>query len=152
MASDNPKAKMKYEQVAQVCCVMPNRNHKEHRRQDPISLERLVSKKSHPVPRWVKRVFNKHGLGFEMTHSSWRDHIGYCGDILISEPYGLTSDDVRELVEFCNKHGLDFDIDACSQHYPTQTLAIFVWPKEKADNQQLQSKRERVIPLEELGR
>ena len=132
------KAILSYKGIGRVGCVTPNCNHKKHP-DGPLSLQRLVSKKSHPVPRWVKKVFNKRGLGFEMTHSSWRDHIGYCGELLVSEPYGLPSEYVRDLVEFCDKHGLDFQIDATSQHFPTQTLAIFVWPKEQeADNQRQQ--------------
>lgn len=135
MELNNPKAKMKYEQVAEVRCVLPNCNHKVHRN-DPLSLRRLVSKKSHREPRWAKRILNEHGCDALMKHGSWRDHIGYCGEYLISEPYGLVSEYVRDLVEFCDKYGLDFEIDACSQHYPTQTLVVFVWPKEEADNQQ----------------
>ncbi len=132
MVSDNPKANMKYEQVAEVLCVVPNCKYKEHRHASPLSLRRLVSKKSRPAPRWAKKILNEHGCDTLMTHSGsgWNDHLGYCGEYLISEPYGLTSDSVRDLVEFCDKYGLDFEIDACSQHFPTQTLAIFVWPKE----------------------
>jgi hypothetical protein len=64
----------------------------------------------------------------------WLDHWGTTGtwgrEIFVSEPYGLTDDAVQELLEFCRALKLDFDVDACSFHFPTRTLRILMWPHE----------------------
>ncbi len=124
----NPKAKLTYEKVGVVCCVFPAcAGRHDH---DGPALMRLVSKRIEPVPRWVREINRKLGNQYLLTQTDWRDHVGYCGEVLISEPYGLTPAGVRELVAFCDRHGLTFEIDACSQHLPTNTLAVLVWPRE----------------------
>jgi hypothetical protein len=124
----NPKAKLTYEKVREVRCVTPDCRERHER--GGIALMRLVSKRAEPVPRWVKKINREIGSQYLLTQTDWRDHLGYCGEVLISEPYGLTPAGVRELVEFCDRHRLDFQIGACSQHLPTNTLAILVWPRE----------------------
>ena len=126
----NPKAKLTYERVGSVCCVTAGcAGGHQH---DGLALTRLTSKRPEPVPRWVRKINRKIGKQYLLTQTDWRDHIGYCGEVLISEPYGLTPEGVRELVAFCDRHGLDFEIDACSQHFPTNVLAVLVWPREGA--------------------
>ncbi len=124
----NPKAKLTYEKVGEVCCVFPACDGRHERAGS--ALMRLVSKRAAPVPRWVKKINRELGNQYLLTQTDWRDHLGYCGEVLISEPYGLTPAGARELVAFCDRHRLTFEIDACSQHLPTNTLAILVWPRE----------------------
>lgn len=45
----------------------------------------------------------------------------------VSEPYGVTSKELAELLDYCNQFGLQFTIDTCSPHFPSATLHILLW-------------------------
>ena len=84
------------------------------------------------VPPWLRCILNRdfgEYFGFFPGEWSWVDHWGAAGDTFITEPYGLPSDDVRQIVEFCDRYGLDFHISALSEHYPTHTVCVEIWPR-----------------------
>jgi len=64
----------------------------------------------------------------------WLDHWGtavYDGDeYLVSEPYHMNRERIDQLLRFCNELSLAVNIQASGHHYPTQTMRIFVWPRE----------------------
>ncbi len=92
---------------------------------DREELLALEGKKVGQLPRWAQRIVRER----EGTMPDWWDHPGKAGDVLIVEPYGLHSDGVRDLVRFADAHGLDFHIQAESQHFPTRTVCVQLWPK-----------------------
>jgi len=107
--------------------------------------------KYHSVPGWLRQRLGRKVRGGVWTtrvqlpganmivyhwgdRPEWLDHWGIVQrrgrEVFISEPYGLTDEATGELMEFCRALNLDFDIDACSYHFPTQTLRITLWPRE----------------------
>lgn len=49
---------------------------------------------------------------------------------LVTQPYGLSGDIIRQTVAWADEHGLDFSIDARgSWHFPSQTLLIVFWKR-----------------------
>jgi predicted TIM-barrel fold metal-dependent hydrolase len=43
----------------------------------------------------------------------------------VSQPYGLSLQDLREIVAYCEEHDLDVSVDAgASWHYPGATVAV----------------------------
>jgi hypothetical protein len=89
---------------------------------------RYLCSKRDALPKWVRKVFKAPG-GYILPGHDFLDHIGGCGEFLIAEPYGLSQHGTKMLIDFCETYHLNFEIDACSQHYPTQTLCIIMWPK-----------------------
>jgi hypothetical protein len=57
------------------------------------------------------------------------DHAFQAGPDLVSRPYGMGSDSVGELVDWCKRYGLEFDIDSPSSWHPA-TLVVRVWNPE----------------------
>lgn len=43
---------------------------------------------------------------------------------IISEPYNSTMADMKELIQFCEQRGLDFQIDGDSAHFPGRCYRI----------------------------
>ena len=91
----------------------------------PDELLALEGKKVGQLPQWAQRIVRER----EGTMPDWWDHPGKAGDMLIVEPYGLHSDGVRDIIRFADAHGLDFCIQAESQHFPTRTVCVQLWPK-----------------------
>lgn len=62
----------------------------------------------------------------------WLDHAGYAlvgnEPCFVSEPYGLTSRAIASLARFSEQTGLEYEISAASNHYPTRTLRIIFRP------------------------
>ena len=52
------------------------------------------------------------------------DHFAYNGDELISEPYSLTLEELKKIIERCEEKGLTFYITGRSYHYPGETLRV----------------------------
>jgi hypothetical protein len=75
--------------------------------------------------------------GFEreqwLSTRGWLDHWGTASymdhEVLVSEPYHLGPDSVRDLLRFCENLDLTFSIQAGSWHYPTLACRILVWRK-----------------------
>ena len=71
---------------------------------------------------------------FKSSAGPWLDHEGWISrpngtDILVSEPYGISSADLRKLTETLDKVDWDVSISGCSGHYPSATLRIEIAPK-----------------------
>ncbi len=75
----------------------------------------------------------------------WLDHWGFCGvgcdedgcggkEVLISEPYGLSLEQVMELAPFFEKVGWTFNIVGKSAHYPSATIRIEIQPRQREVN------------------
>jgi len=84
-------------------------------------------------PSWFKqriRTFLKAKRGEEWTvfcgaaQRPWLDHWGvvrYDGrECFVSEPYGLTLDDLEALARFCRTMNLEMNLSALGAHFPTQ--------------------------------
>lgn len=87
------------------------------------------------MPRWlqsalVHRSGKPHWCGG--SDPTWMDHWGTATingkRVFVSEPYGLSDDGVRNLMEFCSKYKIKVDIQAASWHYPTHCLRIILTP------------------------
>jgi hypothetical protein len=70
----------------------------------------------------------------EIDTWDWLDHWGTAvygeDEFLVSEPYHMNRERIEELLRFCDTLNLVFNIQASGHHYPTQTMRVFVWPKE----------------------
>ncbi|HID78810.1 MAG TPA: hypothetical protein EYP56_22800 [Planctomycetaceae bacterium] len=101
----------------------------------------------HHIPNWLRLLMIRRlkiprelhsGWGVIMHAQShgymdgWLDHWGSTrrGNeiIFVSEPYGLTDAAVRNLDTFCRRLGVDYEISACSEWYPTFTLRVAILP------------------------
>jgi len=49
---------------------------------------------------------------------------------VMTEPYGLGMREMKELVNFCEEHGLDFSIDGESTHFPGRTFRVLIFERE----------------------
>lgn len=70
----------------------------------------------------------------------WLDHWGFCGvgcddngcggeEVLISEPYGISLQQITDLVPFFEKVGWTFNIVGKSAHHPSATIRIEIGPE-----------------------
>jgi hypothetical protein len=90
----------------------------------------LTGKRLGRLPRWARKIPKLAGpWNNDNPQPFWVDHPGSSGEVLILEPYQFSSADAEELLGFAKAHNLDFSISAISQHYPTRTLCIHLWPK-----------------------
>lgn len=98
------------------------------------------------MPRWLASRLR---VGREPTWELWEkihrhdwfDHPGWsrcrcresCGAErhLVSEPYGLTLNDLWSLLGFCSRYGLGCDVTALSPHNPGGTVRVELWPAEE---------------------
>lgn len=68
-------------------------------------------------------------------HGHFLDHSGWLTksdgrEYLISEPYGINSDDLTKMIAFLDQFGWSFSIKGLSGHYPSRTICIEIFPKE----------------------
>ena len=68
-----------------------------------------------------------------LNHFSWIDHAGLLlqGKTpvrLVSEPYGLTQEQMTSLLKFCEDSGLRVQISGISNHAPSRTIRIEIFP------------------------
>jgi len=78
---------------------------------------------------------------YSRFYPNWLDHSYFLKDIetgkmkLVGEPYGVCLDELKEIVDFCDKYNLDFEISHGfpSIHYPNNTIALVFSKKEKQD-------------------
>lgn len=101
------------------------------------------------IPGWLKQKISKCKRlkpvnpynGWEVTTllnlpvtRGWLDHCGrtfYNGtEYFVSEPYGLTINDMRNVTDFCAMFDLDVTVHAASAHYPTACLRLMFIPRE----------------------
>ena len=95
----------------------------------PGELLQLQGKRLFHLPRWLRRILDRDFGGDFPSEWRWIDHWGASGDTFIIEPYGLTGSAAQQIVEFCRVHGLRFHIGAESQHFPTRTICVQIWPR-----------------------
>lgn len=77
-----------------------------------------------------------------MFQHSWLDHWGWCGlydsrdefieDLLVSEPYRLSSEDIKDVSAVCEENGWEYKLVGRSAHYPSATLRIEIRPAKAA--------------------
>ena len=78
------------------------------------------------IPRWMRRILDKH-YGGEFPHClELFDHWGKIGETFTTEPYGLEVEGCAALLAFCKKHKLHFRITSASGWYPTRTVLILI--------------------------
>ncbi|MGO9110466.1 MAG: hypothetical protein ACLP9L_14680 [Thermoguttaceae bacterium] len=70
----------------------------------------------------------------DFFHWRWIDHFGCTewrgGMAFVSEPYGLTRDDVDAIDDFAQRIDCAWDLHANSWHYPSRTLRILIYEKD----------------------
>jgi hypothetical protein len=94
------------------------------------ALLRLRCKRVGQKPKWLERILERDFGGQIPPDWRWADHWGSVEEQFICEPYGLCSADMQSVQRFCERYGLDYHISALSQHYPTWTVSLSIWPKE----------------------
>jgi hypothetical protein len=57
------------------------------------------------------------------------DHWGWVGESLVSEPYGCTQENLKDLITICEQLGWTFDIVGVSGHFPSATIRIEIRPR-----------------------
>jgi hypothetical protein len=94
----------------------------------PGELLQLQGKRPFHLPHWLRRIL-KQDFGDKFPSEwGWLDHWGCSGETFITEPYGLNLSDMQQIVQFCRRYGLDCRIGAESQHFPTRTACVQIWP------------------------
>ena len=91
------------------------------------------------LKKWIEEITSCDRLDVEVVFQNkladrgWLDHWGtveYQGhEFLVSERYCLGREGTVALMKFCDHLDLDFEIQAASRHYPSQTLRIIIGPK-----------------------
>jgi len=97
-------------------------------RKEPGELLQLQGKRRSRFPPWLRRILDRDFGGQFPSEWRWIDHWGCAGETFITEPYGLDLSDMQQIVEFCRTNNLDSRIGAESQHFPTRTVCIQIWP------------------------
>jgi hypothetical protein len=97
--------------------------------EEPGELLQLQGKRLYRLPRWLRRILDRDFSGDFPSEWRWIDHWGSSGERFITEPYGLTDSDMQQIEEFCRGYGFQSHIGAESQHFPTRTLCIEIWPR-----------------------
>lgn len=117
----------------------------------PIILSILQKKYmlEHPELCWEKEILeNSYGPNwyFKITEENkekmpCKDHIHKTkkGNMLSSQPYNANMTEVKKLVEFCEKHNLDFRISGGSVHFPNRCFTILLWKMPKGAKRLLES-------------
>jgi hypothetical protein len=77
----------------------------------------------------VGHSIKKRLMKLQQTRWHWLDHYEVDGDTFISEPYAISEEDVKQLIEACDSLDLTFSISAQSWHYPHHTLRITIKKK-----------------------
>src|SRR5262245_11749335 len=97
------------------------------RRRETLDLAALEGLK-HGWPRWFRRIVEK-----DCHNSFWRDwmdHSATDGTALVTEPYRLDRKDLKEMLEFAERYGLDISFSGISSHFPSRTLNVTLWPRD----------------------
>jgi hypothetical protein len=92
-------------------------------------LLQLQGKRRCRLPCWLRRILDRDFGGDFPSEWRWIDHWGKSGETFIIEPYGLPDFDVEQIAEFCKVYGLRYHIGAESEHFPTRTVCVQIWPR-----------------------
>jgi hypothetical protein len=102
--------------------------HGEQWGEQPGDLLQLQGKCLFGLPPWLGQILDRDFGGDFPSEWGWIDHWGSSGETSITEPYGLTELDVQQIVGFSTNYGLQCRIGAESQHFPTRTVFVQIWP------------------------
>jgi hypothetical protein len=92
-----------------------------------MELWRLKGLRPGRTPAWFRKIIDRDFDGH--FNADWFDHHAQDGEALISEPYGLCHDDLREILAFADKYALNVSISATSHHFPTRTVSVALKPR-----------------------
>ena len=70
----------------------------------------------------LKKLTDEFGQ-FIIPHGAW-DHYKKMGNEFIAEPYSISKQDLKQLIQICDSKGIDFYISGDSTWYPGQTFKI----------------------------
>jgi len=83
------------------------------------------------LPKWL-------GVNYILGRKQWLDHLSFEKrkdleesevEALISEPYAIGLEDIREIISFCEEHSLNVTIDGKSSHNPGACFRITLWKR-----------------------
>jgi hypothetical protein len=94
---------------------------------EELDLWQLTGLRRGDTPAWYRIVNDEYDGAF---NPRWYDHPSQNGKALVVEPYDLGHEEIRELVDFADKHKLNVSMSAISQHFPTRTISISFMPRE----------------------
>lgn len=77
------------------------------------------------IPKWLEDLQKNNIFNIPCT-----DHMRHLGDVVINEPYDVHMEDMRQLIDFCDKQGLTFTVDGDSAHFPGRCFRICIVHKE----------------------
>lgn len=92
-----------------------------------MELWRLTGVSPGRSPAWFRKIVDRDFAG--SFHADWFDHHAKDGETLISEPYDICHDDLREILAFADKYALNVSISATSHHFPTRTVSVALKPR-----------------------
>ena len=97
-------------------------------------------------PKWfvdlIRKSADKDYPFMGINFGCWSDHMATLKNLntgeefLISEPYQLDDDTIKQLISFCDKYNLEFEIGSKSYWNPGNTICIMI--NQKAPKLQLQ--------------
>ena len=79
------------------------------------------------------------GIDYLLGRKQWLDHLSFEKrkdleesevEALISEPYAIGTEDIKEIVKFCEEHSLNVTIDGKSSHNPGACFRITFWKRD----------------------
>ena len=109
-----------------------------------LALYYLNDDSSFKTPGWMRKIEKEYTRknGYYMVFS-WIlhnvygihvDHVYYSRDgRFVSEPYHMGKEDFEKLIDFCNRHGLDFYVTGFSHYFPGETLRLEIYPKKEKE-------------------
>ena len=93
---------------------------------------------SKPLGRYLGILGQSSSVEASAIRSEWgADHLrlyrktGEKFGTVTSEPYGMTLDNMRALVKFCDRNNLDCTVDTGGSHFPDRCLLIVLQRKDK---------------------
>ena len=83
------------------------------------------------LPKWL-------GVDYLLGRKQWLDHLSFEKrkdleesevEALISEPYVIGTEDIKEIISFCEEHSLNVTIDGKASHNPGACFRITLWKR-----------------------
>jgi putative aminopeptidase FrvX len=80
-------------------------------------------------PKYIETIFHSIGRDHPDHFEERKDENG--NNICISQPYhGLHNDDIKHIIEICDKNNIEFDIMP-SDHFPLGRTIMIEWKQKK---------------------
>lgn len=101
----------------------------EFQRDNEVKESRQYSSVEVPGVLAGKRIesYDTYEIGLDHT-TLWQQ--GGKPKLLVTQPYQISKDQLKKLIEHCDQYGIDFSIDARSFYFPGSTIRI-VFKKER---------------------